>query len=114
MARIQILPISTASDGDASLRPDSEWTIVDPPTIYLDKIGQQWAEHSGQARPGKCIRVPHVPLDTKTTDLTLLAGARFYLDQLPSGYVLYERARPGNPKHVSWILVTKCRPSAYS
>lgn len=49
-----IVPIRPGSDGDASHRPDRPAiTLVDPPSIYLEKLGMLWMQHMGQALPGK-------------------------------------------------------------
>ena len=49
----EIVPIELHSDGDTTHRPKPEWKLVDPPTIYLEKLGTLWMEARGQAKPGK-------------------------------------------------------------
>jgi len=75
----EIVPINAFSDGDATHLPQPEWKHANP-TIYLEKLAAQWKEKQGSARP----------------------GVKYYLDRLPDGYVLFERARPSNAKMVSW------------
>ncbi|KAL9052406.1 MAG: hypothetical protein Q9162_005436 [Coniocarpon cinnabarinum] len=73
MAPVQIVPINGHTDGDPSHRPNDElWTIIDPPTIYLEKIAVQWLQVRGQ----------HVQ-----------KGTIYRLDRLPDGYALYEKQR---------------------
>jgi len=74
----EIVPINAFSDGDATHLPQPGWTRANP-TIYLEKLAQQWKQKQGMAK----------------------AGVKYYLDRLPDGYVLFERARPSNAKMVS-------------
>ena len=48
MAHIQIVRINDVSDGDSKHRPSDAWTVVDPPTIYLEKLASQWLEARGE------------------------------------------------------------------
>ncbi|KAF2820537.1 hypothetical protein CC86DRAFT_304549 [Ophiobolus disseminans] len=71
------------SDGDALHVPkQGQYTQVVPPTLYLEKVGQQWMTNRGEAQ----------------------AGAKYILEALPSGYTLWERPRPSAPKHVDKYL----------
>ncbi|KAF2758641.1 hypothetical protein EJ05DRAFT_510541 [Pseudovirgaria hyperparasitica] len=81
---VVIVPINSGSDGDPTVHPSyATHTPVDPPTLYLEKIGQLWMETRGQAQRGVTYR----------------------LDRLPHGYTLWERPRPGHPKHVDkWLF----------
>lgn len=75
-AQIITVPIRAGSDADASHRPkDPRYRLVDPPTTYLDKLGQKWMEERGEAHP----------------------FINYTLDRLPEGYELYQIARPSNP-----------------
>jgi hypothetical protein len=52
-----IVPIRDGSDGDASHQPNrTTYQLVDPPTIYLEKIGSLWMNHLGKARQGEIQR----------------------------------------------------------
>jgi len=73
----EIVPINAFSDGDATHFPHDEWKRANP-TLYLEKLAAQWKEKQGSARP----------------------GVKYYLDRLPDGYVLFERARPSNAEMV--------------
>ncbi|TLD38459.1 hypothetical protein E2P81_ATG01002 [Venturia nashicola] len=76
---IRIVPISAGSDGDGRHKPDAkEYRKLTPPTIYLEKLGALWMNHRQDGKP----------------------GFSYTLDQLPDGYTVWERPRPGNPKHV--------------
>ena len=53
-----VVPIRPGSDGDATHRPDrSTHTLVDPPTLYLEKIASLWMESRGEALPGKLYHI---------------------------------------------------------
>ena len=53
-----VVPIRPGSDGDATHRPDhSTHTLVDPPTLYLEKIASLWMESRGEALPGKFYHI---------------------------------------------------------
>ncbi|OCL09808.1 hypothetical protein AOQ84DRAFT_375512 [Glonium stellatum] len=79
-----VVPIRPGSDGDATHQPDrSTHTLVDPPTLYLEKIASLWMESRGEALP----------------------GVRYILDKLPAGYTLYQKSRIGTPKHIDrWLF----------
>ncbi|KAF2801573.1 uncharacterized protein BDZ99DRAFT_577513 [Mytilinidion resinicola] len=78
-----IVPIWDGSDGDASHQPDrTTHKLVDPPTLYLEKVGTLWMIHLGKAR----------------------AGVKYKLDRLPQGYRMYEKPRHNDPAHVDkWL-----------
>ncbi|KAE9978923.1 hypothetical protein BLS_000198 [Venturia inaequalis] len=76
---LRIVPINSASDGDDSHKPDAkDYRKLTPPTIYLEKLGALWMNHRQDGKQ----------------------GFNYTLDQLPDGYTVWERPRPGNPKHV--------------
>lgn len=76
---IRVVPISPGSDGDDSHKPDAkDYRKLTPPTIYLEKLGALWMKHR---QDGK-------------------RGFNYTLDQLPDGYTVWERPRPGNAKHI--------------
>ncbi|KAH8728452.1 hypothetical protein GQ44DRAFT_724447 [Phaeosphaeriaceae sp. PMI808] len=78
-----LIPLRPGSDGDASHVPSpGTKTQVNPPTLYLEKVGQRWMEERGEARP----------------------GINYILESLPFGYTMWQRPRPGNPKHVDKYL----------
>jgi hypothetical protein len=65
------------SDGDALHVPkQGPYTQVVPPTAYLEKTAQQWMERRNEAKP----------------------GAKYILEALPSGYTMWQRPRPSDPK----------------
>ena len=71
------------SDGDPlHVPPPGVHTQIDPPTLYLEKIGQQWMESRGEAKP----------------------GVQYSLEALPFGYTLWQRPRPSKPSHVDKYL----------
>ena len=76
-SRVQILNIEPHSDGEASHRPKPEWQLLDPPHIYLEKLALLWLHERGE---------------------TPRSDTRYYLSSLPTGYALFERARPSNAK----------------
>ncbi|KAF4307376.1 transcription-silencing protein clr2 [Botryosphaeria dothidea] len=44
-----VVPIEPYSDGDASQRPTrSDYTLQDPPTIYLEKLAESWMKERGE------------------------------------------------------------------
>ncbi|KAF2470987.1 uncharacterized protein BDR25DRAFT_286335 [Lindgomyces ingoldianus] len=77
------VPLRPGSDGDATHRPTSTThTLVDPPSLYLEKLGMLWMKDRGEARP----------------------GITYFLERLPSGYALYQKSRPSNPQHIDkWL-----------
>ncbi|KAL1612607.1 hypothetical protein SLS60_000836 [Paraconiothyrium brasiliense] len=77
-AALVVVPLKPGSDGDYTHKPpdNSTWTLIDPPTLYLDRIGLQWMQDRGEANP----------------------GVKYTLEQLPVGYTLYERPRPSGIK----------------
>ncbi|KAG9187957.1 hypothetical protein G6011_01880 [Alternaria panax] len=81
--RVQVPVIKGCSDGDPlHVPPPGVHTRVDPPTLYLEKIGQQWMESRKEARP----------------------GVQYTLDELPFGYSLWQRPRPSKPSHLDRYL----------
>jgi hypothetical protein len=72
------------SDGDPLHVPKqgSNCTQVDPPTLYLEKTGQQWQERKGRAQP----------------------GVKYVLEALPNGYTMWQRPRTSDPKHIDKYL----------
>ncbi|KAH7086511.1 hypothetical protein FB567DRAFT_445029 [Paraphoma chrysanthemicola] len=72
------------SDGDALHVPKQggPHTQVNPPTPYLEKIGQQWMTDRGEAK----------------------SGVKYILEALPAGYTMWQRPRPGKPTHVDKYL----------
>lgn len=79
-----VVPINSGSDGDSSHRPTvaTHW-LIDPPTIYLEKLAALWMTSRGETVPGET----------------------YILDKLPDGYALYGKPRPGNPKLVDkWLF----------
>jgi hypothetical protein len=78
-----IVTLRPGSDGDASHVPTSgNKTQVNPPNLYLEKIGQQWMEARGEATP----------------------GVEYVLQSLPLGYTMWQRPRPSNPRHIDKYL----------
>ncbi|KAH7394371.1 hypothetical protein BKA66DRAFT_567319 [Pyrenochaeta sp. MPI-SDFR-AT-0127] len=71
------------SDGDALHVPKPGlYSQVDPPMLYLEKIGQQWMQARGDARP----------------------GVKYILESLPVGYTMWQRPRPSDSKIVDKYL----------
>ena len=78
-----VVRLRPGSDGDATHIPSAgNHTQVDPPALYLEKIGQQWMINRGEARP----------------------GVKYILERLPSGYTMWQRPRPGDTKTVDKYL----------
>ncbi|RAR06253.1 transcription-silencing protein clr2 [Stemphylium lycopersici] len=72
------------SDGDPlHVPPPGTHSQVNPPTLYLEKIGQQWMEQRGEALP----------------------GVQYILEALPAGYTMWHRPRPSDPKHTDKYLL---------
>jgi hypothetical protein len=73
-----VVPLRPGSDGDYTHRPpvNSIWTIVDPPTLYLERVGLQWMQDRSEAKP----------------------GVKYTLERLPVGYTLYQRPRANGTK----------------
>ncbi|KAF2681029.1 hypothetical protein K458DRAFT_433906 [Lentithecium fluviatile CBS 122367] len=78
-----IVPLKGGSDADANHRPvGPTYTQVDPPTLYLEKLGQQWMKARGEARP----------------------GVTYILEALPAGYALFQKPRVSRPSYVDkWL-----------
>ncbi|KAF2197330.1 hypothetical protein GQ43DRAFT_475547 [Delitschia confertaspora ATCC 74209] len=80
-----IVPLWPGSDGDATHRPTPTvppYSKVDPPTLYLEKIGMMWMEKRREALP----------------------GVKYVLERLPTGYELYERPRLSDAKTIDKFL----------
>ncbi|KAL6708873.1 hypothetical protein ACN47E_002280 [Coniothyrium glycines] len=78
-----VVRLRPGSDGDAThTPPPGVYTLVNPPTLYLEKTAIQWMEKRGEAQ----------------------AGVRYILESLPTGYTMWQRPRPSNPKHVDKYL----------
>ncbi|KAF4302545.1 Transcription-silencing protein Clr2 [Botryosphaeria dothidea] len=74
-----VVPIEPYSDGDASQRPTrSDYTLQDPPTIYLEKLAESWMKERGEYHK----------------------GVTYVLDKLPDGYTVWGRPRKNQPQHV--------------
>ncbi|RMZ67323.1 transcription-silencing clr2 [Pyrenophora seminiperda CCB06] len=72
---VQLKP--ACSDGDPLHVPSpGSYSQIDPPTLYLEKIGQQWVQNQGNALP----------------------GVQYVLAALPAGYTLWQRPRPSDPR----------------
>ena len=81
--RRAVVQLRPGSDGDASHIPrPGTHAQLDPPTLYLEKIGQQWLEARGEAQP----------------------GVKYTLASLPAGYTLWRRSRPKDPNHYDKYL----------
>jgi hypothetical protein len=71
------------SDGDALHVPrQGQYTQLNPPTLYLEKLAQQWMENRGEAQP----------------------GIKYILESLPTGYTMWQRPRPSDANHVDKYL----------
>ncbi|KAH6642944.1 hypothetical protein C7974DRAFT_113002 [Boeremia exigua] len=78
-----VVRLRPGSDGDATHIPKSgSHEQLDPPTLYLEKLAQQWMQIRGEAQP-------HV---------------KYTLESLPAGYSLWQRPRPKDPKHLDRYL----------
>ncbi|KAI4958020.1 hypothetical protein J4E86_005160 [Alternaria arbusti] len=81
--RVTVRLVPGCSDGDPlHVPPPGAHTQLDPPTLYLEKIGQQWMESRGEAKP----------------------GVQYSLEGLPFGYTLWHRPRPSKPSHFDKYL----------
>ncbi|KAI4706678.1 hypothetical protein J4E89_008745 [Alternaria sp. Ai002NY15] len=81
--RVKVRLVPGCSDGDPlHVPPPGAHTQLDPPTLYLEKIGQQWMESRGEAKP----------------------GVHYILEDLPFGYTLWHRPRPSKPSHLDKYL----------
>ena len=72
------VPLRPGSDGDYTHKPPDNpiWTIVDPPTLYLERLGARWSQDRDDAQP----------------------GIKYVLEKLPVGYTLYQRPRANGTK----------------
>lgn len=77
------VPLKSGSDADATHRPvGTAYVLVNPPTLYLEKLAHQWMQARGETRP----------------------GMTYILEALPAGYALYQKPRVSNPSHVDkWL-----------
>ena len=81
--KIVVVRLRPGSDGDPTHLPkEGKYTELNPPTFYLEKIGQQWMEARGEAR----------------------SGTKYILESLPAGYSLWHRPRPSTPSHFDKYL----------
>lgn len=81
--RRPVVQLRAGSDGDASHVPKpGTYTQLDPPTLYLEKIGQQWLEARGEAQ----------------------VGVEYTLASLPAGYTLWHRPCAKDPEHFDKYL----------
>ncbi|KAI4604887.1 hypothetical protein J4E83_010935 [Alternaria metachromatica] len=81
--RVKVRLVPGCSDGDPlHVPPPGAHTQLDPPTLYLEKIGQQWMESRDEAKP----------------------GVQYILEDLPFGYTLWHRPRPSKPSHFDKYL----------
>ncbi|KAF2450749.1 hypothetical protein P171DRAFT_516565 [Karstenula rhodostoma CBS 690.94] len=73
-----VVPLRPGSDGDYAHKPpdNSIWAIIDPPTLYLERVGLQWMQDRDEAKP----------------------GIKYVLERLPVGYTLYQRPRANGTK----------------
>ena len=72
-----VVRLRSGSDGNATHVPrNGTHEQLDPPTLYLEKVGDQWMRARGEAQP----------------------GVKYILESLPSGYTLWQRPRPKDPK----------------
>lgn len=78
-----VVPLRPGSDGDATHRPvGASFSQVDPPTLYLEKLADQWMKRRGEARP----------------------GVSYILERLPDGYALFQKPREKSPSHIDkWL-----------
>ncbi|CAI6268078.1 unnamed protein product [Periconia digitata] len=84
MSRRIVVPLRPFSDGDPSHKPTNPaMKQVDPPTIYLEKLADEWMKTRDEAKP----------------------GCSYILRALPHGYTLWEKTRGGtSKKHVDrWL-----------
>ncbi|KAF1926174.1 uncharacterized protein M421DRAFT_422850 [Didymella exigua CBS 183.55] len=78
-----VVQLRPGTDGDATHTPKAGvYEQLDPPTLYLEKIGDQWMQARGEAQP----------------------GVKYTLESLPAGYTLWQRPRSKDPKHLDKYL----------
>jgi hypothetical protein len=78
-----VVRLRPGSDGDATHVPTpGTLSQVNPPTLYLEKIADQWMQARGEAG----------------------AGVKYILEALPAGYTMWQRARPSAPQHIDKYL----------
>ncbi|USP79105.1 uncharacterized protein yc1106_06379 [Curvularia clavata] len=73
--RVVVRLIPGCSDGDPLHAPPPGYSQITPPTLYLEKIAQQWVTQRGEAQP----------------------GVQYILEALPAGYTMWHRPRPSDP-----------------
>lgn len=73
-----IVPLRGGSDGDASHRPDNPAFQLSPLDNYLEKLGTLWMKDRKESLP----------------------GVSYHLERLPTGYAVFGRPRPSDPKHI--------------
>lgn len=78
-----VVRLRPGTDGDATHTPKAgSHEQLQPPTLYLEKLGDQWMHSRGDAKP----------------------GVKYILESLPTGYTLWQRPRPKDPKHLDKYL----------
>jgi hypothetical protein len=78
-----IVRLRPGSDADPTHVPKQRhYTQVNPPTLYLEKIADQWMAAKGETRP----------------------GVKYILESLPTGYTLWQRPRGSNSQHIDKYL----------
>jgi hypothetical protein len=78
-----VVRLRPGSDGDATHVPkQGHYTQINPPTLYLEKIADQWMAAKGEGRP----------------------GVKYILECLPVGYTLWQRPRGSNSQHTDKYL----------
>ncbi|KAJ4988876.1 hypothetical protein SVAN01_05683 [Stagonosporopsis vannaccii] len=78
-----VVRLRPGTDGDPTHTPKSgSHEQLQPPTLYLEKLGDQWMKSRGEAQP----------------------GVKYTLESLPTGYTLWQRPRPKDPKHLDKYL----------
>ena len=82
-SRRTVVRLGAGTDGDATHTPNAgRYQQLDPPTLYLEKLGDQWMQSRGEAKP----------------------GVKYVLAGLPAGYTLWQRPRPKDPTHLDKYL----------
>jgi hypothetical protein len=78
-----VVRLHPGSDADPTHVPkQGHYTQLTPPTLYLEKIADQWMASKGEARP----------------------GVKYILEALPAGYTMWQRPRPSDARHFDKYL----------
>lgn len=78
-----VVQLRAGTDGDATHVPNAgRFQQLDPPTLYLEKLGDQWMQSRGEVKP----------------------GVKYILAGLPAGYTLWQRPRPKDRTHLDKYL----------